>query len=297
MLPDRDLENFRSFIERTAPDDLPTPRIHVSAAGAFDSKFRPPRDLPTPHIRDFAAGGTYDAVGGAYDAAVGLRGYEDESDYDPDDDDDTDSEEGGSYTKLLDFLADRLDDADMQTVRYMLGNLNKDLASDEPPPFSGRHRPGSKSDPLAAKNRLGADAKLKRAERNRRSYTRMHPLASRINDGSGIAQDASLEDFHNFLDSLDPRADPNKPYGKAEDAESDLLDPKQRLRSTSSAKQKFVDDDGEELSEDARKFLKAKLSATDHEEMTKRFSQPSGMDSADPFSFEKMFPNCKIRSI
>ena len=122
----------------------------------------------------------------------------------------------------------------------------------------------------------------------------MFPMASKINDGSGIAQDASLEDFHNFLDSLDPRADPNKP----EDEETNLLDPKQLIRGTNAAKQKFVDDDGEELSEDARKFLKRKLSGDDYADAAKRFSQPSGMDSADPYSFEKMFPQAaKIRSI
>ena len=143
----------------------------------------------------------------------------------------------------------------MQKVRQMLGDLNKDLASDGSP---------------AAKKRLAVDAKTRRFERSRGTYARMFPLAGKINDGSGIAQDASLEDFHNFLDSLDSRADPNK----AEDEETDLLDPKQLIRGTNAAKQKFVDD-----------------------KMTKRFGQP-GMDSADPHSFGSMFPHAsKIRSI
>jgi hypothetical protein len=51
----------------------------------------------------------------------------------------------------------------------------------------------------------------------------------------------------------------------------------------------MVDDSSEELSDELRKHLKAKLSSDDFKAMSKRFDKRPAMDSA--LSYTKMFPN------
>jgi hypothetical protein len=84
------------------------------------------------------------------------------------------------YSELLEFLSDKLQSGDLEQVKLLLGCGDPDLmAGDDPPPFSGRPRPGGEMDPIT-RNAVAQDAINRARKKQADDFYARHPGAARL---------------------------------------------------------------------------------------------------------------------
>ncbi len=180
MVPEKTVRDFRAWLASTPSNRLPSPRsgrvLYINSAGAFDTALPRQRSKGADTVlRDivriaynrgaqdatynddepalasqFAQSGNYPSLVEKLEAFGLSKGQIEQACVALGSDKDQACDEDDPDVALREFLAGRLDDADIEAAVKLAAKdrFGKTAAEDEPPPFSGRPRPGGGMDPI-----------------------------------------------------------------------------------------------------------------------------------------------------